>query len=432
MKRKKTKRPNRPVWYIFGFIVVVLTLLFRKVKIVFKCSDGTILEGLEAKKKLLAFSPPYIIVGNHHSIYDHIYLIRAFFPRRINFIVARKHWLASKYLFFVRFARTIPKSLFQPDLQTVRGSFDVISNKGILALYPEGQIVINGISKDMPESCSKLIKKAKLPVFVVKSSGNYLCDNPWRKNLCNGIINLEVSVALTPEQIEKTDVEEIDKIIAKSIYVDSFAEQERTGWLYKGHNRAEGLTNILYMCPCCKKELTLKTKGNDIFCTECGTRAEYTETGHLDWKTEKSYFKHIGMWYNYQRDTEKNRHLTEKSFDLQIPVKLAVLSASETKLADNDFTVKKTKGIEKAGDGILQLTEKGYTYIGKVFREETLIHFDPSLLRYIPFTPGSNFQIYLQDVMFAFFTKDPRMCAKVALVIETYNELLSETQVAAS
>jgi hypothetical protein len=54
------------------------------------------------------------------------------------------------------------------------------------------------------------------------------------------------------------------------------------------------------------------------------------------------------------------------------------------------------------------------------------------MLRYIPFTPGSNFQIYLQDVMFAFFTKDPRMCAKVALVIETYNELLSETQVAAS
>lgn len=430
LKRKKTKRPNKFIYYFFGYIVIIISYLLRKVKITYKCADGTILQGKYAKKALLEKKPPYIIVGNHHSLYDYVYMIRAFYPRRINFIIARKLSLASKYNFFLHFAHVIPKSLFQPDIQTIRESFDILQGrKGILALYPEGQIVINGISKDMPENSGKLIKKMKLPVLAVRTLGGYHIDSTWRKHFKRGIIDVEISVALTSEQMQNMTAEEIDDVIAKTIFVDNFAEQEKSGNLYKGFSRAEGLENILYKCPECQSEFTLKTKKHDIFCTKCNLKAEYTESAHLDWiSSTKNHFKHIGEWYNKQREIERNRHIEQEKLDLSIPVQIRILSESKTTLTSCNLEIKKTFGIEKAGEGDLLLNNDGYFYKGSIWGKQVEIRFDPLNVRYIPYTPGDNFQIYLQDVMFAFHTKDPRMCAKAALVIETYYEKITEKQ----
>lgn len=431
MARKKTKRPNRFIYFVFGFIVILISMLFRKIRFIYKMPDGKVRTGKRAKLVLAGFKPPFIIVGNHQSIYDHFYMVRAFYPFRLNFIVARKLFLAGGLSLFVKFAHAIPKSLFQPDVQTIRESFDILlSQNGILALYPDGQIGVNGISKEMPESCGKLVKKMKLPVYGVRTTGAYFCDNSWRKFVKRGIIEVEVSELLTPEQITTLSADEIDKYIAEKIYVDNYAEQERTGYLYKGFNRAAGLENILYQCPECKHELTLKTKKHDVICTHCGAQAEYTESAHLDWKKSKTkYYPHIGAWYNAQRDVEKKRHLENDNFCFEAAVELRVLSEQAVSLTDgSNCTIKKTRAIEKAGTGVLRLCEDGYFYEGEVFGKEEKLRFDPLKIRYIPYTPGSNFQIYSQDVMFAFHPKDPRLCAKIALTIETLYEKKIEEQ----
>ena len=253
-RRIKTKRPNPFIYYFFGFIVSFLSFTKRQVLFTFRTTDGKEIHGRKVREELLKFKPPYIIVGNHHSRYDYVFAIRAFYPRRITFIVARKLYLAARFHFLVKMARAIPKNLFQPDIQTIRQSFDILGNEGILALYPEGQIVINGISKDMPESCAKLVKKMKLPVFAIRTSGAYFCDSTWRKYLKHGIIDVNISMTLTSDQIKTMTIEEIDEAIGKAIYVDNFAEQEKTGYLYKGRNRAKGLENILYKCPSCNTD----------------------------------------------------------------------------------------------------------------------------------------------------------------------------------
>lgn len=430
MSKKKTKRPNKAIYYIFGFILTIISFFRRQVRITFKCTDGTILEGKDANIMLTQYKPPFIIVGNHHSLYDYVYLVRAFYPHRINFIIARKLYLASKYHFLIKMARAIPKSLFQPDVQTIRQSFDILGNNGILAMYPEGQIIINGITKDMPENSAKLIKKMGLPVFAVRTSGAYFCDSTWRKTLIHGIINVEISIKLTPEQIKSKTVDEIDEIIKQSIYVDNFADQERTGNLYKGQKRAQGLENILYRCPCCGTEFSIQTKKNTISCSNCNMTVLHTEAMHLDWGNRSQYYSHIGEWYLDQRAIEKKRQQDEKTFFLEFPVELRILSESYATLADkNNSPLKKTHGIEKAGDGVFTLTANGYSYKGTFFGEHKELFFNPHQIRYIPYTPGSNLQIYVQDVMYAFHPKDSRMCAKIALTIETYFEVLLENSI---
>ncbi len=431
MGRRKIKRPNPFIYYFFGFIVSFLSFTKRQVRFTYRAPDGREVHGRKVREELLKFKPPYIIVGNHHSRYDYVFAIRAFYPRRITFIVARKLYLAARFHMFVKMARAIPKNLFQPDIQTIRQSFDILGNEGILALYPEGQIVINGISKDMPESCAKLIKKMKLPVFAVRTSGAYFCDSTWRKYLKHGIIDIDISVALTPEQIKEMSIEEIDETIGKKIYVNNFEEQEKTGYLYKGQNRSKGLENILYRCPSCKTEFELVTHKNSIICNHCGCTAEYTESAHLLWNKSENHYPHIGEWYNAQRLAEKANIEQDSDYAIFIPVELRVLSETSTTIPSGteDFAVKKTRGIEKCGKGVLHITKEHYTYSGEYFGEQKEIEFDPLKIRYVPYTPGDNFQIYVQDVMFAFYTIDKRYCAKAALVMENiYTSRIEQMQ----
>lgn len=420
-RRTKTKRPNPFVYYLFGFIVSFLSFAKRQVLFTYRMPDGREVHGSKVREELVKVKPPYIIVGNHHSLYDYVFAIRAFYPRRITFIVARKLYLASKFHFFVRMARAIPKNLFQPDIQTIRQSFDILGNEGILALYPEGQIVINGISKDMPESCAKLIKKMKLPVFAIRTSGAYFCDSTWRKCLKHGIIDIDISMALTPEKIKEMSIEEIDDAIGKAIYVDNFAEQEKSGYLYKGRNRAKGLENILYRCPSCGSEFELETHKNSITCKSCGCTAEYTESAHLSWNKSENFYPHIGEWYNAQRLAEKKAIEADSDYEIFIPVELRILSEAATVIPSGEanLQIKKTRGIEKCGKGVLHIRKCGYTYSGDFFGEQKEIEFDVMKVRYVPYTPGDNFQIYVQDVMFAFYTIDRRYCAKAALVMES-------------
>ena len=424
-KKLKIKRPNPFVWMIMILFLVAVSIFRRKVKITYKTETGEILKERKARKKLKELKAPFVLLGNHHSMYDYVFPMRAMFPRRINYMVARKHVVASPYRFFLKHSYTIPKSLFQTDIPALRGAFDVIAQKGILAIYPEGQILVHGISKELPEQVSKLLKKLKVPVLIQRTSGAYFVDSTWRKKLPKGVVEAEFSLVLTPEQLAEYPLEKIDEIVAKSLYVDNFKWQEETGNLYKGKNRAAGLENILYICPCCKKEFSLQTKDDMIICQNCGLEVRYNEACHFDWKQEK-YFKHIGEWYNYQRDVEFENH-KKGDFKIDFPVELKLLAEKNTVIkGSNDFEIRKTKRIEKAGEGILSLRNDKYFYKGMIFGKEAEINFNPKSVQFLPYTPGDNFQIYLQDVMFAFHPKEPKICSKIALSIESYYEYLQQ------
>ena len=100
-------------------------------------------------------------------------------------------------------------------------------------------------------------------VWNVNTEEDVLSDNEFEK------LAVEKNLKELEKLVKKGDVEKIDEIVAKGLYVDNFKWQEETGSLYTGKNRAVGLENILYMCPCCKKEFNISTKNDMIICKNC-------------------------------------------------------------------------------------------------------------------------------------------------------------------
>ena len=118
-KKAKIKRPNPFVWMLMIIFLVSVSIFRRKVKITYKTETGEILKERKARKKLKELKAPFVLLGNHHSMYDYIFPMRAMFPRRINYMVARKHVVASPYRFFLKHSYTIPKSLFCHEKQAI-------------------------------------------------------------------------------------------------------------------------------------------------------------------------------------------------------------------------------------------------------------------------------------------------------------------------
>jgi DNA-directed RNA polymerase subunit RPC12/RpoP len=78
-----------------------------------------------------------------------------------------------------------------------------------------------------------------------------------------------------------------------------------------GKVSAEYLERELFVCPICKKEHALVSKGNYLTCTACGLKVEYTEDLKLKSDNKAFTFAKLVDWYKFQLDYIKNYELKE-------------------------------------------------------------------------------------------------------------------------
>ena len=156
MKKTSIKRPSAWIYLPLVGLANLYTRFVKKHKFVGKEQ----LKGLEGE--------PLLIIGNHTSFYDFLYMARILYPHRINFVVAAKYFRFPGLSQILRFARAIPKNLFSADIRTVSRSVSIIKQGGIVGIYPEGQISLGGITLPLPEGIGKLVKHLGVTVVAVK------------------------------------------------------------------------------------------------------------------------------------------------------------------------------------------------------------------------------------------------------------------------
>ena len=388
--RRAVKRPGRVRYVVLGGLVTLYAVICKRHKLHYTLPDG--------------LKPPYIIVGNHSSFYDFVYAVRAFYPERVNFVVARKYFHYSGLRWVMKTARAIPKSLYQTDMNTVVTMFNILKQGGVIGIFPEGQISINGISIDNGEAIAKFVRRAGVPVVRLLTGGAYFGNPPWAKNARRGLVESHVDLVLTREQTQELSPQEIMDRIRESIFMDSYAWQESKGSEYRGRNLARGLENILYICPSCAGEFTIDTEGNSIRCSSCGAEADFCEDGHLKW-TKGSFFRHIGDWHFWQVEREKREIAQKNAFCVSEPVELAMLNGTG-------------KGFDVVGSGIFSADREAYIYSGTLYGLTVTLTFPTQSIRYLPFDTGRNFQIYKGDVLYEFRPENPKWCMKIANICE--------------
>jgi 1-acyl-sn-glycerol-3-phosphate acyltransferase len=215
MKSNKIKRPSPYIYLPLVGLANLYTILVKKHRIY----------GREVLTELV--KEPLLVIGNHTSFYDFLYMARILYPHRINFVVAAKYFRFHGLSLVFRLARAIPKNLFSADIRTVSRSISVIKQGGIVGIYPEGQISLGGITLPLPDGIGKLVKHLGVPVVAVKTYGGGFVDPPWSNRHRRGIVESHVSVVLSKEQLKAMSYKDVDESLAEALAADPYKWQKK-------------------------------------------------------------------------------------------------------------------------------------------------------------------------------------------------------------
>ena len=138
-------------------------------------------------------------------------------------------------------------------------------------------------------------------------------------------------------------VEEINNALKEALYFNEYDFVKENNILIKDKRRAEGLHRILYQCPCCKKEFSMKSDGINLWCEHCHNEWTYNEDATLD----GDVFTSVAEWFDWERaNVIKQIENGEYSFEDEV----------------NVYGLPNTKKWRKLGTGKLTHdVEKGFT-----------------------------------------------------------------------
>ena len=251
---------------------------------------------------------PFILLCNHNSFIDFKVATAALFPRRSNYVVAIDGFIGREAL--MRQVGCFMKRKFVSDLNVVMQiKHNLKMNKVICQIYPEARYALVGTNSVLPDSLGKLVKMMQVPVVTLISHGHHLRQPVWnlRKRKVRSVSDMTQIVTL--EEIGKLTVDEINIRIREAFVYDDYQYQVEAGIRINEPFRAENLHKPLYMCPHCRKEYGMTSKGAKIWCTYCGEKYEMDELGRLS-NQNNTVFSHIPDWFEWQRKQVREEFLS--------------------------------------------------------------------------------------------------------------------------
>ena len=245
---------------------------------------------------------PYLMLANHTFLFDVVHV--PMFFRIPPFIVASRTLFTKQPTKFLLndIAHCIPKSKGTSDTRTARGLIGAVKKGYPVLIFPEGNTTFHGDTKHIEHSTFKLAKKLKVDIITCNVKGGYLSKPRWatgkRKNRR---VELNYEIAIHKEDLPNLSVEQISKIINEKLYNDDYEYQKEKMIKRPGKKLAEGIENILYICPHCKSVNTLESKGNMIKCDNCNTEGSMDEYGLIN----GFKYNNPADWDKWQREKKK-------------------------------------------------------------------------------------------------------------------------------
>ena len=286
---KTAKYPLSQPGYLTGLIRILsfFALIFKKHKV--------------ERINMDDLKPPYMILSNHMSFVD--FELTALGTRRdkVNNVVNIDGYYKRAWL--MEWIGAICTRKYTMDLHLIKSIRKVLERGDVLCMYPEARYSPCGTTSYIPESVGMLVKKNKVPVVAVVHRGNYLHSPFWDFRRKRKVpLHTTMTKILTPEDIERMSVDQINDVIRQSLTYNDYQYQQENNILITESYRAEGLHKILYQCPHCKTESKMSSKGAEIFCRHCGKRWTLNENGTLSANEGETEFSQIPDWFEWERE----------------------------------------------------------------------------------------------------------------------------------
>jgi 1-acyl-sn-glycerol-3-phosphate acyltransferase len=360
------KRPNPFLYVTLGFLLKVFAII----------------KGQRIIKKI-QIKGPAITLSNHTSFYDFIYTTAALYPKRVSYLAASKMFFETGTGFFLRLARAIPKSLMQADPVATLSAFRILKKKGIVSIFPEGQISPSGKTIYIAYSIAKFIKRAHVDVYIVRHFGPGLVNPPWTKKTFSGKIETEKYLLLNKEDIETMDLDYIYDVVCQHLHISQGQFAQEKGYRYR-LRPINNLENVIYQCPECLHE-GLVAKQYALICPSCHHELHYDVHGLINQEPLDVHF---------DRQAERVQYMIDQNPSFELSATTRLHSFRHEKLID-------------VGRGVMTLNHKGYVYQGTVDEKMTTLTFGIDSTPTLPSDIGRNIQIYEGYQIYQFEMDEP-------------------------
>ena len=289
----------------------------------------------------------YIVLSNHQGSLDGIFLPYTF-SRHLYAVLTdtfmSKGWVAKllKHQFGI-----IGKKKGAVDVKANMEMIRCVKEGGSLLIFPEGNRSYAEFQFDMTDGLAKFVRFFNKPIVLFNFHGAMGSDPRFGRKTRKGPYYGEVKRVLEPDEIKDWSNEKLTEVIKENLKV----YDSESGDLYKSNKRAEYLERMLFVCPKCGKVETLYSKGNYVYCKECGLKVEYTEDLHLRSDDPDFKFSRLVDWYDYQIRFVKNLKVGEG----------VIFKSGNAKL----YISKPNKKRKLVANGPVELTEKTIKFAEK-------------------------------------------------------------------
>ncbi|MBQ2713035.1 MAG: hypothetical protein IJF71_06595, partial [Clostridia bacterium] len=373
---RRVKKPN-PLIMSVG--MWVLGLLNKKYKVEFTYDyDPKQIEG-----------KPTVLLSSHAARLEFLYTVYGFKRRDINLVCGYQNIMKKGIYRLLMRLGIISKYLYQPDMMCVKNMVRVLKGGGAIGLFPEGIQSTSGSTHPINPATARFIKKSKANIVVCTTRGAYLATNRYSSDRKKGYIGVEYSLLFTPEMLDGLSEEEIYRQLLQKISYNDFAYNRTARNAYVGKlPNAHGLEKILYICPDCKKEHTLRVENDTVACTHCGFRVRVDECYCLTDYSGNARPLDIDVWYKWQRSCVA-KTVQDEGFEMSLSGSLCTLRT--------DKLLKPPKNRKTEAVGKAVLSRQGLMFVGAKDGKEVQLFFEAESVYSLTFSSKGFLEFYYKD-----------------------------------
>lgn len=366
-KERLVRKPNIFLYRLFRLISLIICKLFFNLK--FKRNE------IKNKKG------PYVIIANHESAIDFLPMCCANI-NRMQFVISNSFYQSLKINKLIKSCGVIPKQQFQTTMVDLRKMKYVLDhNKMPLVLYPAGLMSENGISTPIPKGTGKALKWFDCDVYIAKISGSYLTKPKWSKKYRKGKIELDIYKLYDQKDVQELDEKILQEEIENRLAYNAYKNQEKALTIYKNGNNIKGLDYVLYKCPKCHREFTIREHNNQLICASCLNQAQVDKYGFLHpVKDSDIVYNHPSDWSQFIINNLYKEICENEDYKLEGHAKISMINYKKHKF-------------ENVGEGQITLNKKHFIIDGKICGNVTNKTVSIKEIFLLPFSPGKFFEI---------------------------------------
>ena len=355
---------------------------------------------------------PFVVIANHQAALDFINLIGAT-KEPMSFVISNSFYRTIPFKGILPRLGLIPKQQFQTTVANVRKMKQVISAGGILVIYPAGLMSDDGTSTPLPVGTYNFLKWTKADIYMAKTIGTYFSMPKWRKGgIRGGRTYIDIYKLFSKDELQTIGADELRRRTDEALLFDAYEEQESYLAKYQRNSDIEGIENVLYICPNCKKEFTVRTRDKStIYCESCGFE-EKADKYQLLHKTSEvgDEIRHPSKWNAMIYTLVKEQIESGKLSTLSSKVEIQMIPNGK-------------RSFERVGDGTLTLTKDSFALSGVPGIEEPELIIPIESFAALPYNPGKYIEVQYGEDIYRCLPEDGRLVIKFINMVKIFYEI---------